>query len=309
MSRRRWFWGVLAVAALALSGAVWWLSAQESLDRGTDDTPTATSSASEEVAIQSAADAALIAPAPPSVSRAEGNTSAATRPVADQPFFPIRSDIEAGEYLRRAHPLERILTPSSIEDQLWMQKWQYPRLEDIDRADWRALEAEYQGLQADGRPPGQTRHSYVANVLAASKYRAGDPGWAEWANRSLSPFARALELSAALEAFRADPRGTNSFTGQSNQRTLNRAISRAFFWGERAHAMDLGFTASHTSSFHTGLDRFDPMSAMQGVSELEWRNSEARRLGMPPLQFDPRPSPPWTTWGVHERPRQPGPGG
>jgi hypothetical protein len=309
MKRRTLVLGALAVAALALSGAVWWLSAQESLDRGTDDTPTATSSASEEVAIQSAADAALIAPAPPSVSRAEGNTSAATRPVADQPFFPIRSDIEAGEYLRRAHPLERILTPSSIEDQLWMQKWQYPRLEDIDRADWRALEAEYQGLQADGRPPGQTRHSYVANVLAASKYRAGDPGWAEWANRSLSPFARALELSAALEAFRADPRGTNGLTGQSNQETLNRAISRAFFWGERAHAMSLGAAASMSSSFFQGRERFTPIVAMQGLADLERLNAQARRQGQPPLQFDPRPSPPWSSWGYQERPRQPGPGG
>jgi hypothetical protein len=309
MSGRQKLWGVAAIVALALAGVVWWLSAREANDEGTVGTPSSTPIARDDAAVQSEAESASNALATSSATRAAGNTSAPPQSVADQPFFPIRNDFEAGDYLRRAHPLERILTPSSIEDQLWMQKWQYPRLEDIDRADWRALEAEYAGLQADGRPPGQTRHSYIANVLAASKYRAGDPGWAEWANRSLSPFARALELAAAFEAFRADPRGRNDLTGESNQRTLNRAISRAFFWGERAYAMDLGFTASQMSSFHTGLDRFDPMSAMQGLSELEWRNSEARRLGRPPLQFDPRPSPPWTAWGIHERPRQSGPGG
>lgn len=309
MKRRRLLWSASTVAALALAGAVWWLSGQVTTDEGTDGIPSSTPIAHDEAAMQSAADAASNGPAPPSAARAESNTSAGTSPVADQPFFPIRNDFEAGEYLRRAHPLERILTPSSIEDQQWMQKWQYPRLEDIDRADWRALEAEYAGLQADGRPPGQTRHSYVANVLAASKYRAGDPGWAEWANRSLSPFARALELSAALEAFRADPRGTNGLTGRSNQETLNRAISRAFFWGERAHAMDLGFTASASSSFHTGLDRFTPGIAMQGLADLERLNVHARRHGQPPLQFDPRPSPPWSNWGYQERQGQPGPGG
>jgi hypothetical protein len=125
----------------------------------------------------------------------------------------------------------------------------------------------------------------------------------------LSPFARALELSAALEAFRADPRGRNDFTSMSNQRTLNRAISRAFFWGERAHAMDIATAASMNPAFRKGPDQFTPMDAMLGLSELEYRNAHARRLGVAPLEVDPRPSPPWTAWGIPERSPPARPGG
>lgn len=50
MKRRRLLWSASTVAALALAGAVWWLSGQVTTDEGTDGIPSSTPIAYDEAA-------------------------------------------------------------------------------------------------------------------------------------------------------------------------------------------------------------------------------------------------------------------
>lgn len=215
------------------------------------------------------------------------------------PFYPIRDDPGAEAHIKAAEPLERILTPISSEDQQWMERYQYPQLADIQTADWRELERQWETMPPDGRPSGQNRHTYVANVLAAAKYRAGDPTWREWAERTTSPFSRALLMADAAERFKLDP------SDQDALRDLNRWWPRAFATGERAYAIQLAEQASRIPRFYQGYHRFSPADAMAGIAEIEKMNAYRQSRGLPPMVFSPRPAPQWTLWGSEMNP-QPG---
>lgn len=208
------------------------------------------------------------------------------------PFYPIRDDPGAEAHIKAAEPLERILTPISTEDQQWMERYQYPQLADIQTADWRELEKQWETMPPDGRPSGQNRHTYVANVLAAAKYRAGDPTWREWAERATgSPFSRALLLADAAERFKLNPRDQDAL------RDLNYWWPRAFAMGERAYAIQLAGQAARLPGFYQGYYRLSPDDAMAGIAEIENINAYRQSRGLPPMTFEPRPAASWTLWG------------
>lgn len=230
------------------------------------------------------------------------NEQSSSAPAPSQPtrspFFPIQDDPSKSEYLRHAAPLEQILTPSSLEDVRWMETYQYPRVDDINSANWAELERQFEALPPDGRPSGQNRHSYIANVIAASKFKAGEPGWQEWTARSNSPFARALELAHAMQRFQDDP------TQAGNMESLNRAYSRAFAWGERAFATQIAGTAAMSSAYYRGPERIDPVVIMTGFLDLEAVNAARAARGAPLVSFTTRPAQPWTAMGVTARYQQ-----
>ena len=188
-------------------------------------------------------------------------------------------------------PLERILTPISFEDQQWMERYQYPNLSDIQSADWRELKRQYETMPSDGRPMGQNRRAYIANVLTAAKYRAGDHTWRDWARRTTSPFAHALLTADAAERFKRNPRDQDAL------RDLNYWWPRAFATGERAYAIQLVEQASRSPGFYEGYHRISPVGIMSGYTEIERRNAYLRSRGLPPMTFEPRPAASWTLWG------------
>lgn len=212
---------------------------------------------------------------------------------APPPFFPIRNDPGARDALRAADPLERILTPTSEADQSWMQSYAYPRLQDFQGRSIADAERAFAEAGNDGRPLGQSSRDRVANTVAAAKWQAGDPEWREWAQRSQSPFARALELADAMKRFRTNPRDRDA------RLALNRAVSAAYARGERALALEYLGEAERYPGYYAGPERPSPLLLFEGFHEIDIFNERLRLAGSPrpPMVFVPRPAPDWTYYG------------
>jgi hypothetical protein len=292
---------LLALIAIVL---FWWTIAPDDGAREPNGSPNAASTPVGSTSVEETGTAAEIELTATNTANTTTVAPAVRPAVPPVPFFPIRDDPGAEAHIKALEPLERILTPISLEDQQWMEKYQYPKLSDIQSADLRELERQYETVAPDGRPIGQNRRAYIANVLTAAKYRAGDPTWRDWAQRTTSPFAHALLTADAAERFRRNP------GDQDALRDLNYWWPRAFATGERAYAIQLAGQASQSPSFYQGYHRISPAGIMLGYAEIEKRNAYLQSRGLPPMTFEPRPAAIWTLWGstMNARPGA-GPGG
>jgi hypothetical protein len=229
---------------------------------------------------------------PLAIKPALGDVPAIESSASISPFFPIWASAEAGDVLRGSDQLERILTPTSKEDELWMLSYAYPRPKDYRTRSISELERAFSEAGNDGRPLGKSSRDYAANALAAAKWEANDPSWADWARRSQSPFAQALLAADAMQRFRKEP------SSSEVRLELQRAISGAFARGERALAIDYLAEASMYGAF-TRAPNSSLIDLFSGFAEIDSFNRRSGSAGVarPPMAFEPRPAPSWSIYG------------
>lgn len=203
----------------------------------------------------------------PAIVPRVSNAPAAEQPESRPPF----NAVETNAAQRASMPLmDRILTPKSEMDEIWMVSVGYPKIQDIDGpVTDDALKAAIDDFENRGPD------AYSASVLAARLFRRNDEAWKMIARRyaEISPFLARLELEFELSQTRPD---------RLSVADLNNLAIRAMLLG------DTEVGQLHSRSF----DRVAWQVLATRISELDTANQMLRQYGRQSLPIAIRPSAP-----------------